>query len=66
MSVLIRATRRNIPEDGILHCRRRENLQKSLLHYRTLKFISSLLIYIYCVLQRISEFETARWMMHLP
>jgi hypothetical protein len=30
-SVLIRATRRNIPEDGILHSNRRENL-KSYLH----------------------------------
>jgi hypothetical protein len=26
-SVLIRATRRNIPEDGILHSHRRENLK---------------------------------------
>jgi hypothetical protein len=26
-SVLIRATRRNIPEDAILHCHRRENLK---------------------------------------
>jgi hypothetical protein len=26
-AVLTRATRRNIPEDGILHSRRRENLK---------------------------------------
>jgi hypothetical protein len=26
-SVLTRATRRNIPEDGIFHCRHRENLK---------------------------------------
>jgi hypothetical protein len=30
-SVLTRATRRNIPENGILHSHRRENLK----HYRT-------------------------------
>jgi hypothetical protein len=27
MSVLTRATRRNIPEDGVLHSHRRENLK---------------------------------------
>jgi hypothetical protein len=27
MSVIIRATRRNIPEDGIIHSRRGENLK---------------------------------------
>jgi hypothetical protein len=26
-SVLTRATSRNIPEDGILHCHRRENIK---------------------------------------
>jgi hypothetical protein len=26
-SILTRATRRNIPEDGLLHCRSRENLK---------------------------------------
>jgi hypothetical protein len=35
MSVLTRATRRNIPEDGILHSHRRENL-KSYTFYSTL------------------------------
>jgi hypothetical protein len=32
---LTRATRRNIPEDGILHCHRRENL-KSYMSNKTL------------------------------
>jgi hypothetical protein len=27
MSILTRATRRNIPEDAIFHCHRRENLK---------------------------------------
>jgi hypothetical protein len=38
-SVLIRATRRNIPEDGILHSHRHENLksysEKFLFEYKT-------------------------------
>jgi hypothetical protein len=33
MSVLIRATRRNIPEDTILHSHRRENLKSYMLLY---------------------------------
>jgi hypothetical protein len=33
MSVLTRATRRNIPEDGILHCHRRENLKSYILQH---------------------------------
>jgi hypothetical protein len=34
MSVLTRATRRNIPEDTIHHSHRRENLKSSFLHLR--------------------------------
>jgi hypothetical protein len=32
-SVLTRATRRNIPEDTILHCHRRENLKSYVFKY---------------------------------
>jgi hypothetical protein len=32
-SVLTRATRRNIPEDAIIHSHRRENLKSSILYY---------------------------------
>jgi hypothetical protein len=41
-SILTRATRRNIPEDAIIHSHRRENL-KSYIHV----LYSSLYIYVY-------------------
>jgi hypothetical protein len=42
-SVLTRGTRRNIPEDTILHSHRRENL-KFYIHYRTLQDVALVLI----------------------
>jgi hypothetical protein len=36
-SVLAKATRRNIPEDAILHCHRRENLKS----YITFEFLTA-------------------------
>jgi hypothetical protein len=48
-SVLTRATRRNISEDGILHSHRRENL-RSYIQFIMLKFLLS--YYCYCRAQR--------------
>jgi hypothetical protein len=46
MSVITRATWRNIPEDGILHCHHRENL-KSYTHSKLHEFTSkTTLLYI--------------------
>jgi hypothetical protein len=40
MSVLTRATRRNIPEDAILHSHRRENLKSYIMELAKLKQLS--------------------------
>jgi hypothetical protein len=46
-SVLTRATRRNIPEEGILHSHHRENL-KSYIHYDYITTVFSLLVKVTC------------------
>jgi hypothetical protein len=44
MSILTRATRRNIPEDDILHSHRRENLKPYTFLYQSLAVLSDLYI----------------------
>jgi hypothetical protein len=43
MAVLTRATRRNIPEDGILHSHRRENLIPQIFHSDVISAVEMLL-----------------------
>jgi hypothetical protein len=57
-SVLTRATRRNKPEDTILHSHRRENLKSYILHHRFQSWISQLVVFNLLLADNCSAFQS--------
>jgi hypothetical protein len=50
MSVLTRATQRSIPEDGILHGHRRENLKSYMIYYDRISILGCVCVCVVCIL----------------